>query len=258
MKIRLIPVLFFKDGNLVRSENFDLHQILGDPFIQVDRYNSWNVDEIIYLDISKSKNYEIKNKINFKTKSFFDVMQRASAKCFSPMVFGGGIKNLTDAQSYFQNGADKICINTIALENLEIISELANNFGSQSIVVSIDVKLVNNNYKVYNAKNEKIYDYDLLNFIKLIEKKGAGEIFLNSVDRDGNGCGYDIDLITKVSKSINIPLIPCGGAGQFKDFKDLLNSTELTAVAAGNLFNFTERSYEKAKFYLKNEGFNFR
>jgi cyclase len=258
MKIRLIPVLFFKDGNLVRSENFDLHQILGDPFVQVDRYNSWNVDEIIYLDISNSKQFEIKNKIYSKKKSFFDIMQMASSKCFSPIVFGGGIEGLSDARSYFQNGADKISINTLALDNVDAVGELANTFGNQSIIVSVDVKLINGHYKIYNSKKDRIYDYNLFEFVKLLEKKGAGEIFLNSVDRDGTGKGYDIDLIKKVSNCINIPLIPCGGAGQLKDFADLLSNLDLTAIAAGNIFNFTERSYEKTKIFLKNEGFNFR
>ena len=258
MKIRLIPVLFFKNGNLVRSENFEIHQILGDPFTQIERYNSWNVDEIIYLDISKSKQIDLKNKSNSKIKSFYDIMSLASSKSFSPMVFGGGIENLSQAQKYFQNGADKISINTLALENIDMISQFANIFGNQSIVISIDVKLIRGVYKIFNAKNEKLYDYDLLEYIKAVEKKGAGEIFLNSVDKDGSGEGYDVNLINNVANLISIPLIPCGGAGKFDDFANLLNNVELSAVAAGNIFNFTERSYEKSKDFLKNKGFNVR
>ena len=258
MKIRLIPILFFKDGNLVRSENFDLHQILGDPFIQVERYNTWNVDEIIYINISTSTNYEIRNKTEQHSKTFLDVMKKASERCFSPMVFGGGIENLNDAKTYFQNGADKISINSSCLENPDLISEFANTFGSQSVIVSIDVKLIDNIYKIYNSKNEKTYDYDLFDYIKEVEKKGAGEILLNSIDRDGTGLGYDINLIKKVNDIINIPLIPVGGVGKFEDFKDLLVNVNLSAIAAGNIFNFTERSYEKAKHYLKKEKFNFR
>ena len=144
MKVRLIPILYFKDGSLVRSENFEIHQILGDPFVQVERYNSWDVDEVIYLDISKTKNYEIKNKYLEKKRSFIDVMRKTSKKCFSPMVFGGGILNLEDAKNYFQNGADKISINSACIENTSLISEFANTFGSQSIIVSIDVMKVNN------------------------------------------------------------------------------------------------------------------
>jgi len=258
VKIRLIPILFFKEGNLVRSENFDLYQILGDPFVQVERYNAWNVDEIIYINISKSLNYEIKNKIEQPSITFIEVMKKASEKCFSPIVFGGGIKNLNDAKKFFQNGADKISINTICLENINIISEFANTFGSQSIVVSIDVKKEDNFYKIYNSKTDKFLNINLFDYIKDVEKKGAGEILLNSVDRDGTGMGYDIDLIKKVNNIINIPLIPVGGVGKFEDFKDLLNNVELSAVAAGNIFNFTERSYEKAKIYLKKDKFNFR
>lgn len=258
MKIRLIPILFFKDGNLVRSENFDFYQILGDPYVQVERYNSWNVDEIIYLNISKSQHYEIKNKTNQSPITFDEVMKKASKKCFSPIVFGGGIKNLNDAKKFFQNGADKISINSICLKNINIISEFANTFGSQSIVVSIDVAKQDNCYKIYNSKIDKYLNVNLFDYIKEVEKKGAGEILLNSVDRDGTGIGYDIDLIKKVNDIINIPLIPAGGVGMFEDFKDLLNCCELSALAAGNIFNFTERSYDKAKTFLKREKFNFR
>jgi len=258
MKIRLIPILFLKDGNLVRSENFDLHQILGDPFVQVERYNTWNVDEIIYINISNSINYETKNKTEQHPKKFLEVMKKASEKCFSPIVFGGGIKNLNDAKSYFQNGADKISVNTSFIENTDLISEFANIFGSQSIIVSVDVKIENNIYKLYNSKNEKTYDYDLFDYVKEVEKKGAGEILINSVDRDGTSLGYDINLIKKINNVINIPLIPCGGVGTSEHISELLEKVDLSAVAAGNIFNFTERSYEKIKNFLKKKGYNFR
>ena len=258
MKIRLIPILFFKNGNLVRSENFDLHQILGDPFVQVERYNTWNVDEIIYINISNSANYEIKNKTEQHSKTFLEVMKKASERCFSPIVFGGGIKNLNDAKTYFQNGADKISINSSCVGNTDLISEFANTFGRQSVIVSIDVKLENNLYKLYNSQNEKTYDYDLFDYIKEVEKKGAGEILLNSIDRDGTGLGYDIDLIKKVNDIINIPLIPCGGVGNSDHISELLEKVDLSAVAAGNIFNFTERSYGKIKNFMKEKGYNFR
>ena len=258
MKIRLIPILYFKDGNLVRSENFDIHQILGDPFVQVAKYNQWNIDEIIYLDISKSKNFRIKNKTNSNVKNFLDVIKKASKQSFSPIVFGGGINNLSDAKTYFQNGADKVSINSAIIENIEIISEFANIFGSQSIVASVDVKKVGGIYKIYNSKNDEIYNYNLHQFLIDIEKKGAGEILLNSVDRDGAGDGYDIELIKKAYDVLNIPLIPCGGVGIFDHFSDILKEIDLTAIAAGNIFNFTERSYEKAKIFLKKKSLNFR
>ena len=258
MLTRLIPVLYFKNGNLVRSQNFDIHQILGDPFVQVERYNSWNIDEIIYLDISKYKKFEIKNKTQSQINSFLDVINKASKKSFSPIVFGGGIKNLGDAKIYFQNGADKISINSACIEDVNIISEFANIFGSQSIVVSIDVKKIGEIYKIYNAKKDLTYDFDLISYVKEVEKKGAGEILLNSVDRDGMGNGYDIKLVEMVYNAIKIPLIPCGGVGNFNHFVDLLEKINISAVAAGNIFNFTERSYEKAKDFLKEKDLNFR
>jgi|TARA_B110000971_G_C20018990_1_gene505345 cyclase len=258
MLTRLIPVLYFKNGSLVRSQNFDIHQILGDPFIQVEKYNSWNVDEIIYLDISKYQNLEIKNKTQSQAKTFLDVIRKASKKSFSPIVFGGGIKNLADAKIYFQNGADKISINSACIENINIISELANIFGSQSIVVSIDIKKIGETYRIYDAKKDLTCDYDLISYVKDVEKKGAGEILLNSVDRDGAGNGYDTKLIKLVFDAINIPLIPCGGVGNLDHFVELLEKINTSAVAAGNIFNFTERSYEKAKIFLKEKKLNFR
>jgi imidazole glycerol-phosphate synthase subunit HisF len=259
MKIRLIPILYFKNGSLVRSENFDLHRILGDPFIQVERYNSWNIDEIIYIDISnKDEKFIIKNKTFQNQISFFDVIKKASSSCFSPIVFGGGIKNINDAKKYFQNGADKISINDVALNNPKIISEFANIFGSQSIIVSIDIKKDNGKYKIFSHKKNETLEINFLEYISEVEKRGAGEILLNSVDNDGAAKGYDIELIKLVNEKIDIPLIPCGGAGSFEHFEQLLQKTDLNAIAAGNIFNFTERSYEKAKKFLKNKGFNFR
>ena len=258
MKIRLIPILFYKNGNLVRSENFDIHQILGDPVTQVKRYNSWDIDEIIYINISNGKNFEQKNKSFFNKGSFQEVMSIASKECFSPIGFGGGINNLEDAKKYFQNGADKISINSLLFNNIDKLNEFANVFGSQSIIASIDVKKINNQYKMYSAKNNMIYDHDILKFVKDIEKRGAGEILLNSVDKDGMGKGYDINLIKAVNDAISIPLIPCGGVGKFDHFSDLLSQIELSAIAAGNIFNFTERSYEKIKQFLKDKKYNFR
>ena len=144
------------------------------------------------------------------------------------------------------------------IENTDLISEFANIFGSQSIIVSVDVKIENNIYKLYNSKNEKTYDYDLFDYVKEVEKKGAGEILINSVDRDGTSLGYDINLIKKINNVINIPLIPCGGVGTSEHISELLEKVDLSAVAAGNIFNFTERSYEKIKNFLKKKGYNFR
>ena len=259
MKIRLIPILFFKNGNLIRSENFDIHRILGNPFVQVERYNSWNVDEIIYIDISNNKeDFIIKNKTFENKISFFDVIKKASSSCFSPIVFGGGIRNIDDAKKYFQNGADKISINEIALHDPGIISKFANTFGSQSIVVSIDIKKESGKYKIFSYNKNSTLEIDYIEYIQEVEKRGAGEILLNSVDNDGKGLGFDIQLIKLVNEKIKIPLIPCGGAGTFDHFEKLLNEVNLSAIAAGNIFNFTERSYEKAKKFLINKGFHFR
>ncbi len=266
LKNRLIPVLFLKDGFLVRSKEFNLHQSLGNPVSQVERYNEWDVDELIYIDITdysqNDKSFKLRNDVGsnkgMKTNDINEIFLFVSSKCFMPLTFGGGIKNIEDARKRFKLGADKIVINSQALKEPNFISDLAKNFGSQAIVVSVDVKKVDDRYLVFSDLGKQNKDIDPVDWCKKIEDLGGGEIFLNSIDKDGMATGYDLPLISSVTSKIKIPLIACGGVGEFNHFSEGILEGGASAVAAGNIFNFKELAYPLAKKFLLDKGLNFR
>lgn len=259
LKKRLIPVLFLKNGLIVRSEQFSYHQNLGNPLAEVRRYSDWNADELIYIDISREKFYDLRrDDLRVTGKSdLLDIIREISKVCFMPLTFGGGIKSLDEIRQRIQNGADKVTINTIAIEEPTFIDKSSKMFGSQCIVVSIDYKYIAGQPKVFKGGIEPTV-LDPLKWAKEVETRGAGEIFVNSIDRDGTAQGYDIDFIKKISDSVSIPVIACGGAGSFYDFIDLAKETNVSAIAAGNIFHFTELAYPKAKEALLKEGINIR
>ena len=261
LKKRLITCLFLMNGMLVRSEKFDYHNALGNPIHQLERYNDWQVDELIYIDISREDTYDLgryDTKVKIKD-NILDIISEVSKKCFIPLTFGGRIRTIQDIRERLKRGADKITINTIAIENPNFITEAARIFGSQCIVVSIDVKINDKGeYEVYKEFGQNPTGMNPVEWAKKVESLGAGEIFLNSIDRDGTGEGYDLDLIRMVSESVNIPVIACGGVGKFQDFVDGIKIGKASAVAAGNIFNFTEISAIKAKKLMKENGIEVR
>lgn len=261
LKKRLIPCLFLKNGHLVRSEKFNYHQLLGDPIHQVDRINSWSADELIYVDISDEEYYDLRrDDMKIKRMSgIYEIISRVSKTCFIPLTFGGNIRTIEEMRERLKRGADKVIINTIAVEKPEIITECAKKFGSQCIVVGIDVKInEEKNYEVYSHHGKKAAGRDPVEWAKEAEKLGAGEIFLNSIDRDGTAAGYDLELIRSVAEAVRIPVIACGGVGEFDDFVKGINLGKASAVAAGNIFNFTENSVIKAKKAMQAEGIDIR
>jgi len=260
LKRRLIPVLFLKNGLIVRSEKFSYHQNLGNPLTEAKRYSSWNVDELIYIDISQEKYYDLRRddlRVKLEKNQFLDILESISKVCFMPLTFGGGIRTLDDVRQRIQRGADKITINSIAIDEPAFIRECSAKFGSQCTVVSIDYKIVDGQRKVFKGGRIET-DLDPLAWAKAVEKLGAGEILLNSMDRDGAAEGYDIEFIGNVSELVNIPVIACGGAGSFYDFVDLAKETNVSAIAAGNIFHFTELAYPRAKETLLKNGVNVR
>ncbi len=261
LKNRLIPCLFLKNGHIVRSEKFTFHQFLGDPLHQVDRINSWSADELIYVDISNEEYYDLRRD-DHRIKSMSDIYQiieEISKTCFIPLTFGGNIRTIDDIRRRLKLGADKIIINTITHENPSFITEGAKIFGNQCIVVGIDVKInEQGKYEVYSQHGKKSTGKDPVAWAKEVEKLGAGEIFLNSIDRDGTAEGYDTELIRSVAENVNIPVIACGGVGTFEDFKEGIVKGKASAVAAGNIFNFTENSVIRAKKIMLAAGVNVR
>ncbi|KKP59990.1 MAG: Imidazole glycerol phosphate synthase subunit [Candidatus Gottesmanbacteria bacterium GW2011_GWA1_34_13] len=259
-KKRLVPVLLLKNGWLVQSKQFKRFQNLGNPVTSVKRLSEWAADELIYLDISRNKNYDLRrNDIhNPNRNNFLDIINDVSKVALMPITVGGGIKNLNDIEIRLKKGADKISINTIALKKPKFISESAHEFGSQCIVVSIDVKKINNKYIVMSEYGLKPTCYNPVDWAKTVENFGAGEILLNSVDRDGVKNGYDIHLIKEVADCVKIPIIACGGVGEWSHFAEALTKTKVDAIAAANIFQYTDQSVYLAKKYLFENGFNVR
>ena len=261
---RLIPILFLKNGHLVRSEEFNIHQNIGNPLAQVDRYSSWNVDELIYIDITRDGGYEYQRKdlggIDRNDTNYINgIIQVVAKKCFMPLTFGGGIRTLDDAHIRFELGADKITINTQALRHPDFISQLAKEFGSQAIVVSIDAKfLPNGSHAVFSEWGTIDEAISPDHWAHEVQERGAGEILINSIDRDGKASGYDLELVQSVVSATEVPVIACGGVGSYNDFNRVLEEAGASAAAAGNIFHFRELAYPLAKKHLKSSGLNVR
>jgi imidazole glycerol-phosphate synthase subunit HisF len=258
-KRRLIPVLFFKDGWMVRSQNFSRHQYIGDPIHHVKRLMQWNVDELIVLDIGKDEFDFTHDRSDYKHKSAMsaiDFIRMISFECRIPLTFGGNIKTINDITSRIQNGADKVSVNSILSSKPSIVTEATRRFGSQAIVASIDYRIDNGVPLVYTSHGSTNQNVTVSEWAKYVEHLGVGEIFINSIDNDGNARGYDLKTINDTVKSVKIPVIACGGAGIPRHFYDCYSNTDVSAVAAGNIFHFTENSYPAAKKYLRKK-FNY-
>ncbi len=259
-KNRLIPVLLLKNGWLVQSKGFNRYQNLGNPTTAVKRISEWGSDELIYLDISKTDEYSIRREDqNYPNRqSFLEIIEDVSKVTFMPITVGGKIESLSDIEERLKLGADKIAINTSVIDNPEFVLKCAKEFGSQCIVVSIDAKIKGSDYFVYNNKTSSIVDSKVTELSKLSEEFGAGEILINSVDRDGLGGGYDIDLIKKICSIVEIPIISCGGVSEWSHFHEALDLTKTDAVAAANIFHYRDQSVYLSKKYLYENNCNVR
>jgi cyclase len=242
VKKRLIACLLIRDGLLVQSICFKKYLPIGHPKFQLENISRWDVDEIILLDISATKN-----------KTLIDIgnLKELSKNCFVPLSVGGGIKSIYDVKRIIQNGADKVVINSHAFSNPELISKSANEFGSQCIIVSIDCKKEHDGrYQVYKESGSMATGLSPIDWALKAEKLGAGELLINSIDRDGSKEGYDIDLINEISNKTKINVIACGGVGKFSDFALGILKGNATAVAAGNIFHYIEHSTILAKAHM--------
>jgi len=227
-RIRVIPVLLIQDGGLVKSIKFKNHKYIGDPINAVKIFNEKEVDEIVILDISASKQ---------KRKPNIAQISEIAAEAFMPLSYGGGITTLEEVKEILYQGAEKVILNSSALDRLELITQISEQFGSQSAVVSIDVKKDWwGKYKVYRNNGEKKTALSPVDLAKQVEAAGAGEIILTSIDRDGTYLGFDIELIKMVANAVNIPVVACGGASEISDFTEAINKGGASAVAAGSMF----------------------
>jgi imidazoleglycerol phosphate synthase cyclase subunit len=247
---RLIPCLLIKNGMIVRSQLFHTHQVIGNPVNTVRRLSNWNVDELVILDISDEDYHDLRRDdmyVKYKGTSTIDILKQISEVCFMPLAFGGRIKTIEDIRERLSNGADKCVINTQAFLTPELITQAAEEFGAQCVVVSIDVKYENNTHTVYIKGGSENTGMDPVTWAKEAEKRGAGEIFLNSIDRDGTAIGYDIELIKAVTETVSVPVIACGGVGKYEHFVQGIRDGGANAVSAANIFHFFELSYPNAK-----------
>lgn len=249
LKHRIIPCVLLKDWQLTKSVNFNEFRTIGHPKVTARIYNSRNVDELIVLDIDASTNTS--DGINFTS------LKDIADECFMPLTLGGGIKSLKDISELLKIGADKVSINTVALENPLFIKEASSRFGSQCIIVSVDVKKIEGKYTVYNRNLGLLDDLDLIMWIKEIESLGAGEILITNVDLDGTQKGYDLELISILSKEISIPIIANAGAGNPDDCVAAIKSGA-DAIAAASIFHFTQYTPNNIKKALLKNGYSVR
>ncbi len=241
---RIIPCLDVKDGRVVKGVNFVGLQDAGDPVEVAKRYNEEGADEITFLDITASHE---------KRDTIVDIVEKVAKEIFIPLTVGGGIRTLEDIYKLLQVGCDKISINSHAIKNPNFINEASKRFGSQCIVVAIDAKKSAEGWHVFINGGRIDTGLDALEWAKEVEKRGAGEILLTSMDCDGVKNGYDIELTGKMNKNLNIPVIASGGAGTMEHIKDaFLNGAD--AALAASIFHYKEIDIMDLKRFLREEG----
>lgn len=229
LKKRIIPTLLLDNRQLVKTIKFSNPKYVGDPLNAIKIFNEKFVDELIILDINKKKDGLID----------YTFLKDLFSECFVPVTYGGGILSLRDADAIFRLGVEKICINSAVLKNENIIKEFSSNFGSQSIVVSVDIyRDIFNRISIYSyEKNKKIRNLDLREYLKKIENLGAGEILINSVNKDGTMTGMDLKLIESTCDVVNLPIIYTGGIGSINHIKDAFRYN-ISGVSGGSFFIF--------------------
>jgi cyclase len=230
LKTRVIPCLLLKGQGLVKTVRFKNPKYVGDPINAVKIFNDKEVDELIFLDIEATVEGR---------RPPIKLISEIASECFMPLSYGGGLRNLEDLKGIFNLGVEKVVINSYAVENPHFVKEASKRYGNQSIVVAIDVKKNSwGKYEIFIHGGKRKTKLDLLDQVREMERLGAGEILLNSIDRDGTMQGYDIDLIKQVTEAVSVPVIACGGPGKIQDFVEAVRKGGASAVAAGSLFVF--------------------
>ena len=248
---RVIPVLLLKDGVIVRSQLFTVHQVIGNPMSTVERYSHWNADELVVLDISRGGDrHDLRRddlQQSYAGTSAIDVLREIAKVCFMPLTFGGRICTIEDIEARLGAGADKVTLNTAAFDDPSFVERAARRFGSQCIVASIDAVRTDPGWEVKVDGGRRATGLDPAAWAVEMERRGAGEVFLNSIDRDGSGAGYDLELIRHVAEAVKIPVVACGGVGRYEHFPSAITEAGAAASAAANIFHFFELSYAHAK-----------
>ena len=245
LKNRIIPGLDVKNGRVVKGINFLDLKDAGDPVEQAKIYSESGADEICFLDITAS---------NENRETIFDVVKRTSENCFVPLTVGGGVRTIDNIRDLLLAGADKVSINTAAVKNINFIKEASKKFGTQCMVVAVDAKKISDGkWEIFTHGGREKTGIDAIEFSKNAAANGAGEILLTSMDKDGTKTGYDIELLNTVTKSINIPVIASGGAGNLDHLYEAIKNGGASAVLAASIFHYGEYTIKETKEYLKSK-----
>lgn len=246
VKKRLITVLTFNDGVLFRTKDFK-----PDYRYTLNFVDAWSIDEVAVLDVTRPGMGSREN--------FYSVVSDFAGRCFVPLSAGGWVKTIDDFTTLLRLGADKVIINTAALETPDLITKAAKLFGSQCVVVSIDAKRrADGSYEVYSAQGTQPTGQSPEKWAKDVELLGAGEILVTAIHRDGSLEGYDNELVSRVASAVNVPVLACGGAGKWQDFVDGFTIGKASAVCTACIYHFTETSIKSVKSYLKKAGIDVR
>ncbi len=245
LKNRIIPCLDVKNGRVVKGINFVNLKDAGDPVEQAKIYSDGGADEICFLDITAS---------NENRETIYEVVKETSKKCFVPLTVGGGVRSVEDINKLLNCGADKVSINTAAVQNSKVVIESSKKFGSQCIVVAIDAKKRNDSWEIFTHGGRNETGINAIEFSKQMEENGAGELLITSMDRDGTQIGYDIELMRNISSIVNIPIIASGGVGNLDHLVDGIKLGNASAVLAASIFHYGKHSVVEAKQYLDSKG----
>ncbi|EKT4508591.1 imidazole glycerol phosphate synthase subunit HisF [Flavobacterium psychrophilum] len=246
---RIIPCLDIKNGRTVKGVNFLDLKDAGDPVALAQKYAEEGADELVFLDISATEE---------DRKTVIDLVRKVSETINIPFTVGGGISSVKDVETLLKNGADKVSINSSAVKNPQLINDLASAFGSQCIVVAIDAKQINGNWKVHLVGGKVATEIDLFDWAKEVENRGAGEILFTSMDHDGTKNGFANEALAKLSQTVNIPIIASGGAGTMQHFADAFLLGNADAALAASVFHFQEIRIQDLKIALKNNTIQIR
>lgn len=242
LKKRIIPCLDIKNGRVVKGIQFEGLKDAGNPLELAQFYSENGADELVFLDITAT----LENR-----KTLAELVSQIAKKINIPFTVGGGINSVEDAKIMVQNGADKVSVNSAAIQNPNLISELANEFGSQFVVVAIDVKFVENDWIVFVKGGTEKTNWKAIDWAKKVAQLGAGEILLTSMNNDGSKNGFALEITNQISKAVTIPVIASGGAGKAADFAELFLKTEASAGLAASIFHYNELPISSLKTYLK-------
>jgi cyclase len=250
LKKRIIPVQLLLGDRLVKTVGFDTYRDVGDPVQSSKVYSAQDADELVFLNIDRKAR---------SIQPFVPLLERVSEVCFMPLSLGGGIGRLEDAETLIKDGADKVVVNSACYREPLLIRRIADTFGAQAVVVSIDVRRADSGgWTPYSDCGRRLEPVELQRHLATCVEHGAGEILINSIDRDGTMTGYDMELVRSVSAQVPVPVIACGGAGNYGHLKEAFLESGASAVACGSLFNFGDNNPLRAKAFLSNYGIPFK